>query len=640
MDTTLQPNNTGNPTQNGYIPSSPLPSGTNSGTASLNSGVPSPYQQSTPSTGFQINTNNINSGALASNLTPSSVMQYRNQLQSQYDQNNPFQQNYNAYIQSAIPNQNALAGYTAFSPEELAARQKVLDLNQGLREGVNNIRGRAEPVEFQQGQEAALTRDTALRQQAASDTLGNLESIRQNNIQVATAMLAQQQSNYTNQFNTIQAANTQGIQQGQLGVSQGQLGVQQQTANQGRYEYQQITDPNTGFPVIQVIDKTTGQPVTKVDPSSTQGQNIMATGLVNTNPQSSTPGTTSEGQAIVNSTSTAMGVAPADLNLPVAAAVAKYGIAPIVQGLIKQEGGSPQGVANNPGNIKFANLPGQINSGIKATDGGTFASYATPELGVQAVGQLVQNAAQRGDPLDKFIASYKGVKLGTPTAGGAGNSYQNVVSAAPPLIANAVKSLPDGTAFIDSGSLADSKYNVMATNFANQHGIKVLSPEDAKAAATIIQSIKNLNIQSNAFASLASDSTLGAVGSNVSDPLSKLFDTDYGSQLKAYQQNRDSLFQQIRSLAGSSPRLNEQELITAANSMPTLNEFSHDTLKDGVNKLVKTQAYLDNAIKSLVPSYVGTPVPINGQYAVAGKDGTTYMFPSSQAAMQFMHADK
>ncbi len=639
MDTTTLPNNTGNPTQQGYIPSS-APSNPNSGTTVLNSGTPSPYPQSNPTTGFQIGTNNINSNALASNLTPSSVLQYRNQLQNQYDQNNPFQQNYNAYIQSALPNQQALAGFTAFSPEELAARQKVLDLNQGLREGVNNIRGRTEPVEFQQGQEAALTRDTALRQQAASDTLGNLEAIRQNNIQTATAMLAQQQANYTNQFGAIQAANTQNIQQGQLGVQQGQLGVQQQTANQGRYEYQQIIDPNTGFPTIQVIDKQNpANPVTRVDPNSTAGQNIMATGLVSTG-QGATSAPTSEGQAIVNSTSTLMGVAPTDLNLPVAAAVAKYGLLSIAQGLIKQEGGSPQGVANNPGNIKFANLPGQINSGIKATDGGTFASYATPEAGIQAVGQLVQNAAQRGDPLDQFIARYKGVSLGTPTQSGAGNSFQNVIKAAPALIANAIKSLPDGTAFIDAGSLADAKYNVMATNFANQNGIKVLNPEDAKAAATIIQSIRNLNTQSNAFANLASKSGIGAKLSNISDPISQFADTDYGSQLKAYNQNRDSLFQQIRSLAGSSPRLNEQELITAANSMPTLTEFNKDTLKDGVNKLVKTQSYLDNAIKSLVPSYVGTPVPVNGQYAVAGKDGTTYMFPSSQTAIQFMHADK
>lgn len=63
------------------------------------------------------------------------------------------------------------------------------------------------------------------------------------------------------------------------------------------------------------------------------------------------------------------------------------------EAIIPNEGGSPNGVVNNPGNIKFVGAPGQINSGVKATDGGTFASYATLDGGKQAIADLVERAA-------------------------------------------------------------------------------------------------------------------------------------------------------------------------------------------------------------------------------------------------------
>lgn len=65
----------------------------------------------------------------------------------------------------------------------------------------------------------------------------------------------------------------------------------------------------------------------------------------------------------------------------------------LADALIHREGGSPAGVVNNPGNIKFAGLPGQRDSGVQATDGGTFASYDSPQEGRQAIIRLAANAA-------------------------------------------------------------------------------------------------------------------------------------------------------------------------------------------------------------------------------------------------------
>lgn len=375
----------------------------------INNVSPTPKQ----TTGFSIGTNNISSNDLLGNYTPSSILTYRNQLQSQYDQNNPFQQNYNAYIQAALPNQQALAGYTAFSPEELQARQRVLQLNQGMRSANANILNRTEPIEFQQGQQAALQRDYGMQLEGANQTLANLEAIRQNNVQAATTMLANQLSNYNAQNTAIQNAQNYGIQAGQLGVSAFQAGTQAQQAAQGRYEFQSITDPNTGFPVIQVIDKQNpANPVVSISPNSPQGQQIMQSGIVKT-PQT---GTSSYGQQVVSSTLQMSGLTGQD-NTPISSILSNpQATSSLIAGIIKQEGGTPQGT-NNPGNIKFVGQPG-ATQGKPASDGGYFANFNTPQDFQNAMKSTLQNYANKGMTLGQAIATYKGVtnQMGADTS--------------------------------------------------------------------------------------------------------------------------------------------------------------------------------------------------------------------------------
>lgn len=80
----------------------------------------------------------------------------------------------------------------------------------------------------------------------------------------------------------------------------------------------------------------------------------------------------------------------------------------LVPAIIKNEGSSPQGVMNNPGNIKYVGLPGQTNSGVSASDGGTFANYSTPQAGQQAISNNIQKAMQSNpnQTLGSFIDRY------------------------------------------------------------------------------------------------------------------------------------------------------------------------------------------------------------------------------------------
>jgi hypothetical protein len=198
------------------------------------------------------------------------------------------------------------------------------------------------------------------------------------------------------------------------------------------------TDPLTGMPVVT---------------SGTQAST------------STTPG----GMDIVTATSTAMGIPETDLGVPTSQAVDQYGLGNIVAGLIAQEGGSPKGVENNPGNIKFVGLPGQVDSGVKATDGGTFASYATKEDGIRAVGELVVKAGDK--PLQDFIASYKGVspdaiKLESPKSG----SILSATGISTPVF----NYLTGGTATMSRMSAAQRNQIMnQATEFLNKNGIDI-----------------------------------------------------------------------------------------------------------------------------------------------------------------------
>lgn len=82
----------------------------------------------------------------------------------------------------------------------------------------------------------------------------------------------------------------------------------------------------------------------------------------------------------------------------------------LINAIIKQEGGTPQGT-NNPGNIKFVGQVG-ATKGKAASDGGNFANFNTPQDFQNAMRSTLQNYANQGLSLADAIAKYKGVSLG------------------------------------------------------------------------------------------------------------------------------------------------------------------------------------------------------------------------------------
>lgn len=243
-----------------------------------------------------------------------------------------------------------------------------------------------------------------------------------------------------------------------------------QSWTQGSTLYQVVRDPNTNAVTTQSFDlgftPPTGWTSNKVSTSTLMMQdpnNPANTVIYTTNPltgevqvtgtgtgqtiadqynqsNAQTPPTDTTAPAGGGGTAstTISSILGVDPTTPLADVVSTSGLGPIVAAMIQNEGGSPSGVTNNPGNVKYTGAAGQTDSGVKATDGGTFASYKTPEEGQQAIASLVQSAASgqsstygNAPTLQDFVNKY------TNTGGPAtGNGTNGLPTAEYGLLAN------------------------------------------------------------------------------------------------------------------------------------------------------------------------------------------------------------
>lgn len=142
------------------------------------------------------------------------------------------------------------------------------------------------------------------------------------------------------------------------------------------------TDPISGQ--VQVTGTGTGAALASQYNSSVASSSDSSSSSGSASPEASA-------NYITTATSTA-GIE--DPTQPFTEAVGASGISSLVAGIMKAEGGSPAGVQNNPGNVKYVpGMAGATDSGVKATDGGTFASFNTPEDGQKQVASTLNNIA-------------------------------------------------------------------------------------------------------------------------------------------------------------------------------------------------------------------------------------------------------
>lgn len=173
----------------------------------------------------------------------------------------------------------------------------------------------------------------------------------------------------------------------------------QQSWVDGSNVYQLVVDPMTGKATVQNFNVGTNVPV------GWKTQKIGTTGLLMYNP---------------NDISQQM----------------TFSINPFT-GEISQTGG--QGAPSATGGTNATQTPqtttgvtGATNSGVKATDGGTFASFATPQAGIQAIGDIITSAATGANSAygsNPTLGSFMNTYTNTGTSSSYGSGAKNVAAA-------------------------------------------------------------------------------------------------------------------------------------------------------------------------------------------------------------------
>ena len=239
----------------------------------------------------------------------------------------------------------------------------------------------------------------------------------------------------------------------------------QSWANGSQY-YQLVTDPITGKPKVQTMDLGVNVPpnyqATKVNTTTTFFQdssnpsntltitsnpftggatysgtgdgatlanqyNQQSASSTTTNPTGDGTSTTTDNSGPGTASTTVSSILGVDPTTPLSDVISTVGVQPLVSAMIQNEGSSPAGVKNNPGNVKFTGASGQTDSGVKASDGGTFASYASPQDGQKAIADLITSAASGQSPaygaaptLQSFVGKYTNTGTSAPSTGSNG----------------------------------------------------------------------------------------------------------------------------------------------------------------------------------------------------------------------------
>ncbi len=218
---------------------------------------------------------------------------------------------------------------------------------------------------------------------------------------------------------------------------------------------------------------------------------------------------------------------------------------------------------NNALNIKYSGLPGQTDSGISATDGGTFASYSSPEDGLNAAIQLLKSPTYSNLTVDQAMNQW--------------SNYGYGAEVSPSLNANQKIS-----------SLSTTQLNQLVSDMATRESGATVSNVSDPAIAAYVSGIQNGTITSIASvpSRYKSQVALEMKKQNISSPLADTRFTIASSRITAP-------FEQLAAYTLTSNALPYLEKIDAAASIP--GSVSDQDLLDAFTKLSTSGGVISDA---------------------------------------------
>jgi len=340
-------------------------------------------------------------------------------------------------------------------------------------------------------------------------------------------------------------------------------------------------------------------------------------------------------------------------------------------------GGTTPAVANNnPGNLKnpdgtFKSFPTMqagfqaLEDDLKAKMTGATSTSLTPQSTIQDFANVYAPKSDGNDPVAyaQSIASQLGVpvttqignftnnirpfalavaknedstaaaKIGQENQPASTSTANQIISQAPAMLQPAMSfTNSTGDVYIDQSKIPDN-LKILAQNYASKNNIPILSSSQVSDLQSLDTAIANINQVQSKFSEIAPFGPAGKIGSALIEPWSKIFNTDYGSKVKAYQTGTfEAALNSLKIISGSS-RLSQFTSSISGDSLPQFKKsigqaVGGDTLKDGLNKIATVKGYLNDALHSLIPNAAGVPIPTtqtinsNGMMFVVNTDGS------------------
>jgi len=527
-----------------------------------------------------------------------------------------------------------IANYAMPSADELSAKTDLLNLENNYAQGSENIMEKNIPLEFQQGQQAAVDRQYGISQNAAANTYNALAQNREAQLQGAQTLFDATQNKLQNTINLYKSVAptslgtqynsatgdlftvTQNPLTGQIQVAQaGNIGPQKSYASSSVE-----TDPNTG----QLIFVGVGADGTITQTPLGSGSGTGATAASGASGAVTAPGVSTASQLInyyvhgnANTTAayatTALAQAGIDPNTPVSQ-ISTQQVPQLAAAIATNEsnynaqtgtfGGNVNtnvgARTNNPGNIEWATATAMGYdktfgaTPYKSPNGITYAKFSTPQVGFQALqSYLSQNIA------------------------GSGTSATQA-NPPPAQLAPAVKSLSDGTQFIDSSLVQN---NAMANNYAAKTGLPILSADQTKMVQSIDTTQQKLGSLTDLINQQFGSGVLGKVTNFLGGNIGSIFGGTEKDTLNEFRTTALNTIEDLAGGSGSGLRLSQPEISQAISNLPTLS----DSKEQALNKVQWLNTFLNTNKSELLPNFNANNQSPTIQSASSGQDATAML---------------
>lgn len=213
----------------------------------------------------------------------------------------------------------------------------------------------------------------------------------------------------------------------------------------------------------------------------------------------------------------------------------------------------------------------------------------TPQEGVNAVAANLAKRKVSGDQTDPTQATSN-----TPLT----LQQQGMIlkSSAPLLGQNAVQLTKSGSAYVDLSKVPQQMQMPMQS-WAQKTGTPVLNSDQVAKVNQIETAIDHLtNITAPAFKQLAPSDVGGGIVNMLDTPAEKLENSPYAAQLTAFNDNEETIAQQIVAISGGSA--DDKTIAVAKNALPS----AYDTLEVGNAKLQRSLEILNSNLKTYLPN--------------------------------------